>query len=354
MGQFYFNLPPFDNLNDNQKRAVLDGNAIALSGGPGTGKSVVSLWRHLTNYRKEKPIRSQLLTFTTTLALYLKSCCETQDKQSAAYVHSTLNWWNNHQRNVDEIIIDEAQDMKLDFNKRLLSITERVTYGADNQQILRPNCFNNDGSYNLAVCSPEEELQKLFDNRQHKLNRNYRSTQNIMRFAKEYFEDSFVHSDILEGLSTRIGDLPRLLVTGGDLQKQNEVIIDVIRQFNEDEANNIAVLQPFASAPYAGGESLTAKYYYNILQKQFDVSYYDHLMHSIYDIRNVHCTTFKSAKGLEFDIVLIPNIEFAKRQFKVVSWRDFFVGATRAKSQLILLSERRMPEIEKYVETVIL
>lgn len=47
---YYFNLPIFDDLTPDQKRAVNETRQIALGGGPGTGKSVVCLWRHIRNY----------------------------------------------------------------------------------------------------------------------------------------------------------------------------------------------------------------------------------------------------------------------------------------------------------------
>ncbi|MCB0538779.1 MAG: hypothetical protein KDE33_14785, partial [Bacteroidetes bacterium] len=74
MPGYYFNLPPFDNLSASQNQAVIDDNAIALSGGPGTGKSVVSIFRHILNHTRENPINSQLLTYTTSLAYYLQGC----------------------------------------------------------------------------------------------------------------------------------------------------------------------------------------------------------------------------------------------------------------------------------------
>ena len=54
MAEYYFSLPPFDNLSESQNQAVIDDNAIALSGGPGTGKSVVSIFRHILNHIRHR------------------------------------------------------------------------------------------------------------------------------------------------------------------------------------------------------------------------------------------------------------------------------------------------------------
>ena len=91
MPGYYFNLPQITDLTTVQQVALDEPNPIAISGGPGTGKSVVSLWRHISNYvdsstnnqshtRPRK--KSLLLTFTTTLTQYLTGCCRTISQQT--------------------------------------------------------------------------------------------------------------------------------------------------------------------------------------------------------------------------------------------------------------------------------
>ncbi|MCD8177677.1 MAG: hypothetical protein LUE98_09695 [Tannerellaceae bacterium] len=122
MAEYYFRLPRYEELSRSQRDAVKDNNPIALSGGPGTGKSCVSLWRHILNHRREgSPIRSQLLTFTTSLALYLKDCCRKESAIAARYVESSKKWIQNP-RICPEIIHDEAQDLNLSYNTGLKNI----------------------------------------------------------------------------------------------------------------------------------------------------------------------------------------------------------------------------------------
>ena len=70
---YYFRLPNIDDLTLSQQAALNETEQIALSGGPGTGKSVVSLYRHLANHGNGS--RSLLITYTTTLARYLSEGC---------------------------------------------------------------------------------------------------------------------------------------------------------------------------------------------------------------------------------------------------------------------------------------
>lgn len=64
MAEYYFSLPTLPALTVSQQAALDESNQVAISGGPGTGKSVVSLWRHIRNYQSNPPKKSLLLTYT--------------------------------------------------------------------------------------------------------------------------------------------------------------------------------------------------------------------------------------------------------------------------------------------------
>ena len=51
---FYFRLPVITSLTIEQQAVLNEPGPIAVSGGPGTGKSVVSLWRHIRNHDTKK------------------------------------------------------------------------------------------------------------------------------------------------------------------------------------------------------------------------------------------------------------------------------------------------------------
>lgn len=104
---YYFNLPIITLLTDNQQAALDEPESIALAGGPGTGKSVVCLWRHIRNYATDTK-KSLLLTYTKTLEHYLKQSAFSQNEDASENVNRTY-WWTSHpkiQKNYDEIIID--------------------------------------------------------------------------------------------------------------------------------------------------------------------------------------------------------------------------------------------------------
>lgn len=363
MADYYFNFPPITSLTLPQRAALNEPEPIALSGGPGTGKSFVSLWRHISKHNQN--INTELLTFTTSLAYYLKANSATQNQSAAECVDSTQNWYYNNAQNRAEIIVDEAQDMPLDFYQninKLQRFSRRISYGADDKQVLKSGAIRPDGSFDILRCSPERELQRVYENRRFILDRNFRNTKTLLTFAKTVFSEAHIPSSEIESCR-EIGDKPRLFITNRNLQIQIETIIDIIRQFNADEYN-IGLLTPLARSPFANGrgDEITAKYYYDQLRDMFDCSYYDHELHGnnggLRAMKNIHITPFKSAKGLEFDAVIIPCFDAYYQQWKVIEWRDFFVGVTRAKSRLFLFSDNDITDnnlnLNSVVEKVIL
>ena len=236
MPEYYFNLPQITQLTIPQQAAVADTQSIALSGGPGTGKSVVSLWRHINNHENGR--RSLLLTYTTTLKQYLTACCRTQNNNASNAIGTTYS--NRPNTQWSEIIVDEAQDMDNDYYKSIRRYGQ-VSYGADDSQILY-----------LDHCSRQRELREIFPgNNQHVLNRNFRSTQRIMKFAQKAFPNANIPQSIIDGLANNPGEFPIFLISNGSKydrtnQKQNDAIQRIIDSFHADD-HNIAILVPWKS-----------------------------------------------------------------------------------------------------------
>ncbi len=385
MAGYYFRLPAITQLTIAQQAALNETGQIALSGGPGTGKSVVSLWRHISNYERNK--KGLLLTYTTTLTQYLRACCRLQNADAGKNVGSLYR--NKPKEAWSEIIIDEAQDMSEDYYREIMQYG-LISYGADDSQILYP-----------GHCSTQVDLHRIFPNNvTHILDRNFRSTQSIMQFAKQAFPQANIPQNVITALSNNIGEKPVLLISD-TFDKKRNAIERIINAFSSND-HNIAILVPWKDDV----KSLRK----NILENR-------NISHSFYyedkdifptgcgDISNVHLTTFKSAKGLEFDTVIIPNfedmnkipkyvderIEIDKEQLEkmkndidrlnqlgkdhdriffeslksddvyevfykklMCSWEDIYVACTRARSNLYLISTTDFPNLNIVTEKEIL
>jgi DNA helicase IV len=336
MAQYYFNLPTITQLTIDQQAALNETNAIALSGGPGTGKSVVSLWRHISNHRRGR--KSQLLTYTTTLAKYLELCSKSQSIDASNNVSSSLSWMTSP-KPFHEIIVDEAQDLPHDYYNRLKNYSNIISYGADDAQILYPE-----------NSSTQNQLHSIFPgNRNHQLSRNFRSTQKIMQFAKSAFSQAFIPLSTIQGLSNNPGDLPIMLISGGSKfevsnSKQDKAIIDIIRSFIAD-THNIAILVPWKKQ---------VDYFHGIISSKYpSCTLYHEGRNGCKNISNLHITTFKSAKGLEFDTVIIPNfdrmLENTPSHFHL-EWKDFYVAVTRARNNLYLITNNEMNHLNSVTD----
>jgi len=361
MADYYFNLPAFERLTIDQRPPVLTSNPIALSGGPGTGKSLVSLYRHITSNVQGKSC--QLLTFTTTLELYLKNCCKDQNAQAANYIATTKRW-SNHPIHRDEVIVDEAQDVDpLIYRDRIGTVCEnKVSYGADDSQSLY-NVINDETIENLFGLDRIKSdfknekgeyiatkiLKELYPNNQpFLLTKNYRNTKSILLLARNTFPNANISLQDVDSCQSE-GNKPIMFITGGDIFKRDQTIIKIINSFANTDAHNIAILCPWKNQ---------VKYYYSLLESLFPTRtrYYEDVIefpNGAEEISNIHITTFKSAKGLEFDTVIIPDFqkafEFIAPHFHV-DWKDFYVGVTRTKTNLYLVCIGAINQIANYVE----
>lgn len=318
---YYFNLPVITSLTEDQQAAVDETGTLALSGGPGTGKSVVCLWRHIRNYATGSS-KSLLLTYTKTLEHYLKQSAFSQDKESSKNISRTL-WWSIHGRTYyDEIIIDEGQDVSIEKYKEISEYAENISYGADDAQSLYE-----DG------CKPEE-LAELFPlNEEYTLFKNFRNSKEILEFTRSVFPTILIPQNTIDD-ATETELKPIVKVTGWDADKEIDSIVSIIEDFASD-THNIGIL--------LSSQKEVRKYYELISGKleHRSCTKYEGEMENFEGLDGIHITTYKSCKGTEFDTVIIPNFDrfdwlIANTNGKITE-RDFYVAFTRTKINLFLV-----------------
>nr|WP_320999884.1 3'-5' exonuclease [Bacteroides intestinalis] len=341
MADYYFNFPPQISLTPSQRAAVDEVGAISLGGGPGTGKSFVSLWRHIINHSKEEATRSQLLTYTKTLAYYLRMMSAQENEDAGNHVDTVKDWVFNHPANRDEFIIDEAQDVELSTYSKLNEYSKILSYGADDRQSL----YSTGSSFN--------ELRRLYpNNKLCILDENFRNSKCILDFSRYAFTSIPILQDEIDSCQED-GFLPTMYITANNPQKQESQIISIINELQQSVTNpdlfNIGILAPFASSSNPYGVTYTAEYYYNLLASRFDCSFYDN-MQSFDPMKNIHITTFKSSKGLEFDAVILIGFDsYINSSIRVNNQNDFFVAASRAKRYLFIFSSCNFSNIPNNV-----
>ena len=322
---YYFKLPDYTELTEDQQAAVSETDALALSGGPGTGKTVVCLWRHVRNHSTGSR-NSLLLTYTKTLEHYLSQCARMKNASAGTQVNRTLKWSSSGSQNhYDEIIIDEGQDVGIDRYKKIMSFASSVSYGADDaQQLYDEGCS-------------VEELEDLFpENEEYSLTMNFRSSSEILEFARSVFPDLSIRQDAIDN-SKESGNKPIVNVVGWGDEEETQAIMSVVNDYGGD-SHNIGVLVP--------GRNQVKKYY-EMIQENIEggqtCSRYEGDMEGFKGLEGVHVTTFKSSKGLEFDTVIIPSfdsMDWYMTNTDRISDKDYFVAITRAKLNLFLICKK--------------
>jgi superfamily I DNA/RNA helicase len=331
---YFFKLPVITDLTVGQQAALDEPNAIAISGGPGTGKSVVALWRHIRNYGLGKK-KSLLLTYTKTLERYLASSALSESDSAGKAVDRTYDWTTKRTKNYDEIIIDEAQDVEASRYDTIKKYSDVVSYGADDKQIVYQK-----------KCTTESQLKTIFPkNKHHELDENFRNSYEILLFAKALFPNKLISTHTLNKLlaDKKTGNKPILLITNNDSQKQRKALVDIINQFKSD-THNIAILVPLRKH--------VNEFYAMIKKEKFNCSKYESDDDELLIIENIHITTFKSSKGTEFDTVIIPDFQnyewnIANLHLAPITENDYYVAITRARRNLYLISSTQLSFLDK-------
>lgn len=319
---YYFNLPIITELTIDQQAAVDEIDPLALSGGPGTGKSVVCLWRHIRNYATGMKY-SLLLTYTKTLEYYLKESAASQNSEAGNNIDRTFYWLYNNRKEYEEIIIDEGQDVGIDKYHQIKNYSSEISYGADDAQSLYQ-----DG------CTPEELLNLFPDNEEYTLDKNFRNSKEILLFTRSVFPNIVIQQNTINE-AKETGLKPILKIIGWNNEKEEvEQIMSIINDFAGD-THNIGILVPLRSH--------VNKYYElikNELDKGKECSKYENEMNDFNTLSGIHITTFKSSKGTEFDTVIIPNFDsfdWMINNMNIITEKDYYVAFTRTKTNLFLI-----------------
>ncbi|QXV63993.1 AAA family ATPase [Mucilaginibacter sp. 21P] len=326
---YYFELPDIRQLTIAQQAVLNDPGSVSVYGGPGTGKSITSLWRHIRNYDTGAK-ESLLLTYTMPLVAYLAGAARTINDDAADNIAKTQYWLQHEAKRYEEIIIDEAQDLSEDVYLQVKRYAKAISYGADDQQSIYP-----------GQATTQEDLKTLFPGtKSYPLDENFRNSYEILRFVLAALPNKIIPLNTMNTARTKrtTNIKPRILVTGWSSRKQSDAIIDLIGRFHS-ENHNIGVLVPFPNDVEAT---------YELISPHFECTKYHHLIHVLPLIENVHVTTYASAKGVEFDTVIMPQFEHMRDYIKTkyaATESHYYVALTRARTNLFLIAAKKPSDI---------
>jgi DNA helicase IV len=345
MAKFQFFLPT--KLTRIQRRAVDSREPIFLNGVPGTGKTVVSI-RRLQNATS---LGKKAIIFT--YGKLLKKTIEEKLGNSAMPVRNIHAWmWHEAQPrgdqrtyqeltddtnladsvqrikssgiSFDEILVDEGQDLSINTYKLLREITPSLSISADNAQQIN----------NREEATSEEEITSIFPNLiKFELDEIFRSAYELYRFAIQFvpYNARANNPELLEKLKNNNSGADKPLVyLENNLDGMFQSVRDII---DENPTDNIGILFE---------QIVHVEHFANNLSKDYELSTYHSIQRVVpSELNNIIITTFKSAKGIEFDIVIIPYFPDGAKNIQ----EEYYVGVTRAKYQVHFLAIKELPKI---------
>jgi superfamily I DNA/RNA helicase len=390
MPEFKFTLPAITALNDDQQLAYDPRVPMLITGGPGSGKTVVTIYRFLRAVLEKKHL--MLFTYNRALIYSIRGTLRDRAEELFGGFHqeqikhvvenqlSTFYNWHHKQikyydaeaeeeivkdnfesyaaenPRFDEIFFDEGQDLPRTVYANAFILGETISVGADRAQNYRGHYTSDEledtifeGLWNQDASTDRQYLEA-----------NYRNTKEIFEFAKGFVPDD-PRVQQMETEHLRTGNQPEVR-DGLTVIEQLGMLKEII-EANQNSNVGILVHSPeeittirvfleghqyscHEHAPVARSFS----YYYNKMSISHEKAMQIRLS-------SPFITTFESCKGLEFDVVILPFFEQSDRatntknddgRFKATP-SHYYVAVTRAKNDFIVLCNKKPEALSFYL-----
>ncbi len=351
-----FDLPDYSSLTPQQVDMVnLPTNQnFVIKGSPGTGKTVVALYR-AAQMRRKKVL---LLVYNRPLMMYLQSAIEELDLDNCEvstyhswianfyqeefgssvpmldkYVHNWLKIINdcrNVRAKYDHIIIDEAQDFPKELLRLLNKVGKNVTCFIDSNQAIT-----------AGMTGVVDVIESFCVEAPQTLEFNYRNTKEIAAVAKLYW-----NKDGFYARARREGNRKPTLVHVDDYDEQTDAICEIVRD-NLDASIGVFVNNKSLNITY---DNLS-----NELDGEVDVQMYKSMGHNDIDFNSdgVKILSYGTVKGLEFDIVILAAFDRVKTTDDAVADQNrAYVATSRAKNDLYICYFNESCNTVKYADTM--
>lgn len=342
-------LPAFEDLSKEQDLVFsldLDGNYI-ISGPPGTGKSVMALYRAqaltfddrdpsvlmyskvLKQYTEqaanELGVAGNVTTFHRWFWDFWRKYYGANPPSLAgnAYHHDWTQIAQEFMTNPPELgsladlIVDEGQDLPLSFFRIARFLAKNITVFADeNQQLFENN-------------TTLREIETAIGERKHLvLRRNYRNTAEIAAVAAKYYA----------GTPTGIPDPPDRHGDKPSLRRyaSTEEFTDFVARYVKGRTNlTIGIACP--------NQNMQNRLYRDLVKRKLSVPVQQYIsgnrQHTLLDFDSPAVTLihYKSMKGLEFDSLFVPELQQVALDVTSAATRMmFYVVMSRARNELHL------------------
>lgn len=314
-----FQLPSWGSLSAEQESIVNMPTTkdYVVQGSPGTGKTVMALYRAARIAQRDNCYVS-ILVYNRPLMMYMETATKSNSQFSKVKVNTWHMWLNDFFKQrfdistpkidkfepdwdevksycqrvpnvIPHVIIDEAQDFPIELINCLKIVAKNITCFIDPNQAIEA------GKTDVV-----DTLKSLFVECPKTLTTNYRNTQPIAALSKLYWNGKGVFA---EPNTTGTGASKPRMIQCSDFDELNDVMCDIIRD-NKEKSIGILTNNTWLNKTFAGLE--------NELEGEIELEMYkakaktDELDFSK---KGVKVLSFGTMKGLEFDLVIIMNFE---------------------------------------------
>ena len=235
----------------------------------------------------------------------------------------------------DYIVVDEAQDLSLIqiYTLFLVAKNNNITLAGDLAQSIIPPFYIKD--WNVVLDIFKENNVKDFS--YHQLNRCYRTTIEIINFANEIFKKRFPDSYKLPEAVLRHGDEVIKLETEENISHGNVSDLKNISKILNTHFDNGA-----ATCAVVCRNRRQAEKVFEVFKEKEDLFNRDIISFEEVDYKTgIQVLPIEKAKGLEFDTVVLMDVDSEMYKDKELDVRLLYVGITRALHHLVITKSKQ-------------
>ncbi|MEZ5145909.1 MAG: 3'-5' exonuclease [Bacteroidales bacterium] len=334
---------------DKKQLEVINSNPnIIVSGGPGTGKTLLSI--HIANLHASNAKKVALVVFTKALRTFIEQNLSKANTNTKVYYER--EWDRDPERYYDIIIVDEFQDFSLTDMKKLIDRSNIGVYlFGDTEQKLYKKNLSGEETLNL------ESLKNLTNFKIVNLTENFRVPIPIFNLIKDIYKHNLYppkekgtfypsqkkYQPKKISRPNKNSELPLIIKLENSIAQMDWIVnflgskhnfknIGILFKQNKTFKERYPIDKSFFEDEYSGVYE-TCRYLRN---KEIDCGYKLESSDNLKFMQNpsINLLTIHSAKGLEFDCVILPFYGFRNSN---VNGNLPYIAFSRCSSKLIIL-----------------